>query len=442
MLLLAAALTGACGIEERTPAPPGSTLRATVADRDGDGDLGRGPAEPLLDRTELAPRGEALREVARFGQLSDTHVRDEESPARVPFLDRLGPPFASTFRPHEALSTQVLTAAVRAMTAERPRTLLLTGDLIDSAQRNELDQFLAVVRGGEVDPDSGGTGYRGVQQDADPVQDDLLARAQRPYFSPGVRVPWLPAIGEHDVLVQGEQPPSGASTAIATGSLLSGRGRGEPTRVPADPRRRHLRDGEAARVLRRAAGLRGAPAGGRLDYAASLGPAVRVIVLDTATRTGGAAGSIGPRQVAFLRRELRRAGDRSIVVVDHHGLDRVAGGAAARALLARDPRVVAELTGDRHRNEIRPVRTAAGGYWRIATSSLADWPQQGRMLRLVTGPGGSRALETWMVDQAGSLRAGDLPGAARELAFLDAQGGRPQGFAGGRADRNARLYVR
>ena len=28
-----------------------------------------------------------------------------------------------------------------------------------------------------------------------------------------------------------------------------------------------------------------------------------------------------------------------------------------------------------------------------------------------------------------------------ELAFLDAQGGRPQGFAGGRTDRNARLFV-
>ena len=34
-----------------------------------------------------------------------------------------------------------------------------------------------------------------------------------------------------------------------------------------------------------------------------------------------------------------------------------------------------------------------------------------------------------------------LTGPARELAYLDAQGGRPQGFAGRRADRNARLYL-
>ena len=42
-----------------------------------------------------------------------------------------------------------------------------------------------------------------------------------------------------------------------------------------------------------------------------------------------------------------------------------------------------------------------------------------------------------MVDHDGA----GLAGAARELAFLDAQGGRPQGFAGGPEDRNARLYV-
>ena len=32
-------------------------------------------------------------------------------------------------------------------------------------------------------------------------------------------------------------------------------------------------------------------------------------------------------------------------------------------------------------------------------------------------------------------------GVSHELAYLDAQGGRPLGFAGARADRNARLYV-
>ena len=42
-----------------------------------------------------------------------------------------------------------------------------------------------------------------------------------------------------------------------------------------------------------------------------------------------------------------------------------------------------------------------------------------------------------MVDHDGK----GLAGISRELAYLDAQGGRPQHFAGTRADRNARLYV-
>ncbi len=218
-LALAAGLAG-CGLEDRTPEPPGSTLRSTIADPNGNGNLDKGPGEPLADRTELAPRGRAGREVARFGQITDPHVRDEESPARVPFLDRLGPPVTSAFRPQEALSPQVLVAMIRALNVERPQGVLATGDLIDSAQRNELDQFLAVLAGGEVDPNSGRRGYRGVQEAANPdgffyrpaldapVVPRMLTRAQRPFFSPGLRAPWFPALGNHDVLVQGEQPPS------------------------------------------------------------------------------------------------------------------------------------------------------------------------------------------------------------------------------------------
>jgi 3',5'-cyclic AMP phosphodiesterase CpdA len=410
----------------------------------------------------------------------------------VPFLDRLGPPVTEAFRPQEALSPQVLSAAIRALNTQRPQAVLLTGDLIDNAQRNELDELLAVLNGGPVDPNSGDGGYDGVQEASNPdgffYRPDLdaprvpgLVRlAQEPFFSPGLRAPWYPALGNHDLLVQGEQPPSPALDAIATGdralltfdpgladriraSVPGGAGtRGAPdltgvprdaiedlladgipsaaaTTVPADPRRRLLDARELIDVLAREADIR--PSGDRLDYAVDLAPGVRAIVLDTVARSGGAGGVLDGGQVAFLRRQLARAGERSIVIVDHHGLDRTAGGRAALTLLDDDPRVVAELTGDRHRNEIRPVRTAAGGFWRIATASLADWPQQSRMLRLLAGPGGARALETWVVDHAGGYTARDLAGAARELSYVDAQGGRPLHRDGTRRDRNVRLWL-
>jgi 3',5'-cyclic AMP phosphodiesterase CpdA len=499
LALLGALVAGACGIgrdDDRVAEVPGSTLRATVVDADGDGALERGPAERLFDRTTLAPRGRATREVARFGQLTDTHVRDEESPARVPFLDRLGPPVTSTFRPHEALSPQVLAAAVRALNAERPRAVLVTGDLVDSAQRNELEQLVQVLGGGRVEPDTGRRGYRGVQRadNADgffyrpavdaPRLPGLLSRAQRVFVSPGLTAPWYAALGNHDLLVQGELPPSPRTDAVATGgeallsydpaledlidrvggidrvrrratpdlrgvppetidALLAEGVPGRTTRVPADAARRHLRAAEAVDRLRRAGAVpRGAGGGERLDYGVDLAPGLRAIVLDTVDRTGGARGVLAATSLGFLRGELSRAGERTnLVVVSHHGLERTDGGDAALALLDRDPRVVAELFGDTHRHEITARRTSAGGFWRINTASLADWPQQGRMLRLVTGADGARALETWVVDHAGGTDTEDLAGAARTLAFLDAQGGRPNELGGGPADRNARLWL-
>jgi hypothetical protein len=50
------------------------------------------------------------------------------------------------------------------------------------------------------------------------------------------------------------------------------------------------------------------------------------------------------------------------------------------------------------------------------------------------------ALETWMLDHGSG--PGGLAATSRELAYLDAQGGRPGRFAGARGDRNARLLIK
>jgi 3',5'-cyclic AMP phosphodiesterase CpdA len=463
----ALALTaGGCGgTEGAAGAPsPSSTLDATLADHDGDGFLEPAGGEPLVDR---GPRSRAGRTIATFGHITDPQVRDEESPARVPFLDRLGPPLHSTFRPHEALSPHVLDATVRALDRERPQAVVVTGDVIDSAQENELDQALAVLGGRTVEPDTGGPGYAGVQEadspdpfyfrpDHDaPRHPGILAAAQRRFRARGLDAPWYPAIGNHDVLVQGEVPATPTIEAVATGEELTtgldpdfapettdaagqvdtllqyGSAFGQSERVPADPARRHLRPAEAVERLAAAAGVRPA-APGRLDYAFDIGREVRGIMLDTVDRSGGSRGLVSSAQVAWLRDELARAGDRWVVVFAHNPLEASDGGEAALAALDAAPRVAAVVAGNRHRNTIEP----RDGYWLVGTSSLADFPQQARMFRLCETPAGV-ALETWMVDHDGR----GLAGVARELAYLDAQGGRPQGFAGRREDRNARLFV-
>ena len=170
-----------------------------------------------------------------------------------------------------------------------------------------------------------------------------------------------------------------------------------------------------------------------MDYAVDVGPSVRAIVLDTVLRSGTSRGVVRPGQLAWLRQQLALAGGRWVLVFSHNPLDASDGGDQALALLDADPHVVAAVSGNRHRNVI----AQHGRFWLIGTSSLADYPQQGRMLRLRAVAGGGVALETWMVDHD----SGGLAGISRELSYLDAQGGRPAGFAGSRADRNARLYV-
>jgi metallophosphoesterase (TIGR03767 family) len=457
------------------PRPSGSTLQMTFADPGGTGVLTPGRGEPLLARTELAPRSRPLRQLATFVQITDAHVTDAESPARLEMLDRLGAPFTSAFRPQESLTAQVLAAAVSSINRVRPQAVVVTGDLIDNAQSNELDTALAVLGGGRVDPMSGGSGYQGVQASSNPDayyyrpnvdpprMPGLLLEAGRPFVSPGLRAPWYPVVGNHDLLVQGNLRPTEATNAVAIGSrkvvaldpaalaaartrrlsvstvaaLLSHGLPGPSIHVTADPKRRELSSQEVLSRLRQASGHGGSEP--LLDYAFVLAPHVRAIVVDTIRRDGGASGLVRPAQLNWLRGQLAAAGRDWIIVFTHSPLASAAGGQAALAALDSDSRVVAVINGDTHRNALEPHRTVGGGYWLIGTSSLIDYPQQVRAFRLLETANGGVVLQTWMLNTDPSNR---LANVSRQLAYLDFQGGRAQGFAGAGSDRNASLFVR
>jgi 3',5'-cyclic AMP phosphodiesterase CpdA len=469
----------ACGGGGPRVADSGSTLRSTYGGSSGR--LGIDPGAPLVARTELAPAAPLGKHLGTLAHLTDAHLLDAESPARVPFLARLGPPFTSTFRPHEALTAPVMEGAIRAVDALRPDAVIEGGDLIDNAQENELARGLALLAGGRVDPNSGAPGYRGVQSGDDPdpfyyrPQIDapryphLLAAATRRFHAAGLRAPWYPVLGDHDLLVQGVMRPSPLTDRIARGSRavwdlpkdlrapagaeslaaaapdgLPEPGLLEPligqlltapaVTVPADPRRRELGAATVVARLRAAASL---PRGGsQLDYSFDVGERLRVIVLDLVRRGGGSDGIVHAAQPAWLARQLALAGSRWVIVVSHQPLDNSVGGGAVLNQLDQHPRVLAALCGHTHRNQIVPRPGPGGGYWLISTASLIDYPQQARALRLYETAGGGVALQTWMLDHVPG-RLGDI---SRELSWLDAQGGRPKGFAGGPRDRNATLY--
>ena len=471
-------LAAGCGASGSGSTLTGSTLASTWADRAGTGTLRPGPGEPLIARTELGPARSATAVIATLAHVTDAHVLDASSPARVPFLDRLGDPFESTFRPQETLTAQVLAAATRAIAALGPDAVIQGGDLIDNDQHNELGWALRVLRGGLVRPGSGARGYYGVQLPGDPdpfyYRPDLdaprypglLRRAVRPFISAGLRAPVHPVLGDHDILVAGELAPTEQTRALAIGeealwelppglslppgTTLTAGGSpdgpplpglvsqflaqalaGPKVRVPPDPHRRQMDPAEALELLR--AGTRGS-----LDYSADVGRSLRLIVLDLARRAGGSGGLVRPDQPGWLASQLEEVGaaasatPRHVIVVSHQPLADSEGGEQLLSLLDSHPRVIAALAGHTHRNSIEP----RGHYWLINTASLIDYPQQARALRVVATAGGGVAIQTWMLDHTGS----ELGTISRQLAYLDAQGGRPKGFAGTRLDRNVTLY--
>lgn len=465
-------------------APTGSSLSSTWSDPVGDGQLRVTAGEPLLHRVELGIRAAPVGVLGTLAHVSDAHVLDASSPARVTFLDRLGAPLQSTFRPQETLTAQVLSGMAAAVRSLRPGLVIQGGDLIDNDQSNELTQALAALKGGAVRPGSTPAGYFGVQgagnpdpfyyrPDVDaPQHPGLLQAAARSFRSRGLGSRCLPVLGDHDALVAGEIVPTPVTRALAVGEravwelptglrlpagvragsvaspdgppdpqlvdeLLSRALSGSTVKVPASQARRQMALDEVITRLRAASPGIPFPAAPRLDYALDVGAHLRLIVLDLVRRDGGSGGLVAADQPAWLERQLAGAGTRWVIVVSHQPLASSAGGDSLLALLDQRTRVIATLSGHTHRNRVLARPTSAGGYWMISTASLIDYPQQARALRVLCTADGGVAIQTWMLDH---VFPGSLGRTARELSFIDAQGGRPKGFAGSHQDRNVTLH--
>ncbi|MCM2416557.1 TIGR03767 family metallophosphoesterase [Streptomyces sp. RKAG293] len=207
--------------------------------------------------------------ITAFGHISDLHIVDDQSPARVEFLDRFANtdehpdpyPTGSAYRPQEAMSTQITDAMVRALRniGRGPLTriplkfTIVTGDAVDNAQFNETRWYIDLLDGGKtILPDSGFIGrdqsVSGVALTAEAsywhpdltaatphntynlagfaAMPGLLAAARRPFTSTGLGMPWYAAYGNHDVMVQGNLsvgttvPINAQSIAVGNSKML------------------------------------------------------------------------------------------------------------------------------------------------------------------------------------------------------------------------------
>lgn len=142
--------------------------------------------------------------LARIAHVTDPHLVDEESPAR---FAGAGDIVSSAWRPYEAYSTQLLDGTIRTVNRIHASGrlidfLMLTGDVCDNAQQNELAWLLDVFDGNRVNPLTGPDDRSPEDRPTSLLDPHAAFTAQGLYqrdtHGDLASIPWYSVLGNHD----------------------------------------------------------------------------------------------------------------------------------------------------------------------------------------------------------------------------------------------------
>jgi 3',5'-cyclic AMP phosphodiesterase CpdA len=417
--------------------------------------------KPWVIHGELAPgfrqgSGGERSSLLYFWEAADPQMIDEESPIR--FAGTTIAPMGSTYRPQSHLIAQVFESQVRSArriseASGRPFDFaFIAGDMTDGGQENELAWTIDILAGGVIDPDSG--------VDDDPVPGPGNDFGD-PFRSPGIGVPWYPAVGNHETLYMGTFPATDAVQEAAVGDQVidftddlpllrnidtaSNGFRDGSTpygdvvtggTTPLDPKRRILDLGQVLSALQAGGGE---PVGHGIDdnnvfeelgyysFHPIPGKPIRFIVINTLLRNlPTALGGISRTQFEWVEDELKSAqrNGELVIVGSHHrasdfGPVSVVSGGEFKSLLASYDNVVLHVAGHGHHNAKKLVRPSGShdpeqGYWEIMCSSTVDFPMQSRIIELVYE--GDGYLSVYVTNMEQNAADGTLARWALDLA--------------------------
>jgi len=262
-----------------------------------------------------------------------------------------------------------------------------------------------------------------------PAVKGLTAAVRKPFNATGLSHRWLATHGNHDALLQGTVPPDDALKLVAIGDsrlvdlgpdidlqkTFSGWNMVGPAKyaepvsgtyqeLTADPRRRlnapedwaklHLGCGHDGHGLTEENAARGTK-----YWAKDLG-STRLISLDTVNIYGGWQGSLDEIQFNWLKEELADSSPKYFILLSHHplhtlfndyaplGASRRIGITEVTEELLKHDRIILWLAGHDHDNRVKYIgEQGVNGFWQIMTSSLIDWPQQGRLVEILEDQG-------------------------------------------------------